>query len=163
MPVQQSHILSMVLLARVTLEQRWRRLGFEAQIAVLALASMVIVVGLLLMLDLRPHPSTELPAIIVTPPAEEDFDIAWRDAAVPIALLSASLTMYQTPKTDRAPLPVEAPPVLEPVVVQASVAEPEPEQLAEPPVRRRHETNVCTRHHMHKVITRGGKSWRCRR
>ena len=25
------------------------------------------------------------------------------------------------------------------------------------------ERNVCTRHGMHKVITRGGKSWRCRR
>jgi hypothetical protein len=23
--------------------------------------------------------------------------------------------------------------------------------------------DVCTRHHMRKVITRGGKSWRCRR
>jgi hypothetical protein len=30
---------------------------------------------------------------------------------------------------------------------------------------RRHqiETDVCTRHGMHKVVTRGGKSWRCRR
>lgn len=25
------------------------------------------------------------------------------------------------------------------------------------------EHNVCTRHHLRKVITRGGKSWRCRR
>jgi len=25
------------------------------------------------------------------------------------------------------------------------------------------ESNVCTRHHMRKVITRGGKSWRCKR
>jgi hypothetical protein len=23
--------------------------------------------------------------------------------------------------------------------------------------------DVCTRHHMHKVVTRGGRSWRCRR
>lgn len=25
------------------------------------------------------------------------------------------------------------------------------------------ESNVCTRHGMHKVLTHGGKSWRCRR
>jgi hypothetical protein len=25
------------------------------------------------------------------------------------------------------------------------------------------ESNTCTRHHMRKVVTRGGKSWRCRR
>jgi hypothetical protein len=25
------------------------------------------------------------------------------------------------------------------------------------------ESNVCTRHNMRKVMTRGGKSWRCRR
>lgn len=23
--------------------------------------------------------------------------------------------------------------------------------------------DICTRHHLHKVITRGGKSWRCQR
>jgi hypothetical protein len=27
----------------------------------------------------------------------------------------------------------------------------------------RAEHNVCTRHHMRKVVTRGGRSWRCRR
>lgn len=25
------------------------------------------------------------------------------------------------------------------------------------------ESNVCTRHHMKKVVTHGGRSWRCRR
>ena len=25
------------------------------------------------------------------------------------------------------------------------------------------ETNICTRHNMHKVYTRNGRSWRCRR
>ena len=46
----------------------------------------------------------------------------------------------------------------------------EPAQDDPDPAPRQHkhveqvvERNVCTRHHMHKVITRGGKSWRCRR
>jgi hypothetical protein len=29
--------------------------------------------------------------------------------------------------------------------------------------RRRAATDICTRHGMQKVITRGGKSWRCRK
>ena len=28
---------------------------------------------------------------------------------------------------------------------------------------RRQAGDICTRHHMHKVVTRGGKSWGCRK
>jgi hypothetical protein len=37
------------------------------------------------------------------------------------------------------------------------------EQDEQPVARQRSEQNVCTRHGMKKVITRGGRSWRCRR
>jgi hypothetical protein len=36
-----------------------------------------------------------------------------------------------------------------------------PLRVITPPITRT--PDVCTRHGMHKVITRGGRSWRCRR
>jgi hypothetical protein len=64
-----------------------------------------------------------------------------------------------------APATVVPPPVIMPPVI--------PQEDDPPPVRTRRQRiasaaptrggDVCTRHHMRKVVTRGGKSWRCRR
>jgi hypothetical protein len=42
------------------------------------------------------------------------------------------------------------------------VIRPQPKIQFRPRTTRR-ESNVCTRHGMHKQVTRGGRSWRCRR
>ena len=58
-------------------------------------------------------------------------------------------------------------PVEKPVekLVTAAVEEPTPEER--PAARHRQpvtvESNLCTRHGLRKVITRGGKSWRCQK
>jgi hypothetical protein len=54
------------------------------------------------------------------------------------------------------------------VEIEADVSQNKPRvrrivQAEEPAPRRTAERNVCTRHGMRKVLTRGGKSWRCRR
>jgi hypothetical protein len=49
-------------------------------------------------------------------------------------------------------IPVE-PEVKKPEVKVVEIQKPEP----------RRERNLCTRHGMHKVHTRSGRSWRCRR
>lgn len=80
-------------------------------------------------------------------------------------------------KADRMSVPVPVP-VATPTPILVMQQEPEPEldqgqviitkpELA-PAVRHtaRHysdDSSICTRHHMHKVITHNGRSWRCRR
>jgi hypothetical protein len=81
-----------------------------------------------------------------------------------------------TPKADRLSLfdtrfaqvrmiPLEKPASPPPTVRPESEPEPEHqhrhvEQHDERDVRPK---NVCEHHHMHKEVTRGGRSWRCRR
>lgn len=71
------------------------------------------------------------------------------------------IPIVPTPAPTPTPLPS---PSLATPSASASVA------VAAPPVRQpeiqmrvERESNVCTRHGMHKVITHGGRSWRCRR
>jgi len=75
-------------------------------------------------------------------------------------------------KQDRLPLPPEIKdpvPVPLPVPVPTeAVAMMQPDEPVEvKPVARKktvaREHDVCTRHHMHKIWIRHGKSWRCRR
>lgn len=54
--------------------------------------------------------------------------------------------------------------------IQEKIQEAEPKKMQEaiqeatkPKPKAEKENNLCTRHGMHKVITRGGKSWRCRK
>jgi hypothetical protein len=47
----------------------------------------------------------------------------------------------------------KAPEIKVPEVKVVDAQKPEPKQ----------ESNLCTRHKMHKVYTHGGRSWRCRR
>ena len=63
---------------------------------------------------------------------------------------SIDLTAEPPVRTIPIDKPVKMDPPLKPTAV-ASVERPAPER------------NVCTRHQMRKVITRGGKSWRCRK
>jgi len=76
--------------------------------------------------------------------------------------------MVKTERITAPPAPIFAapPPAAVPPQPVAQVQEEEPPPVA---TRRRMVTRVarggdiCTRHGMHKQITRGGKSWRCRR
>jgi hypothetical protein len=81
---------------------------------------------------------------------EDDFDEVWREAAVNSALKSASLRLTQ-------PTPVKTEVILPTVIAK-------PEELT-PKLKRKLvvERDVCQRHGMRKVTTRGGKSWRCKR
>ena len=63
---------------------------------------------------------------------------------------SIDLTAEPPVRTIPIDKPVKLDPPLKPTAV-ASVEKPAPE------------INVCTRHKLRKVITRGGKSWRCKR
>ena len=82
---------------------------------------------------------------------DDQFDEVWREAAVNSALKSASLRLTQ-------PTPIKTEVVLPTVIAK-------PEELT-PKLKRKlvvEERNVCQRHGMRKVTTRGGKSWRCKR
>jgi hypothetical protein len=107
--------------------------------------------------------------------------------AVLPALLFGTVVVLTAPKPKPPPVKAEPLPVRpvrvvsfvrppEPMiqtVVDEPLAEPEPVPLppSKPPyaVRRsenvvRHsEDNICTRHNLRKVVTNGGRSWRCRR
>lgn len=112
--------------------------------------------------------------------------------AAPVAPVAAKAELIETPaapKGDRVrviPLPTknqdralmqpDAPPAEEPMPVHpppkpiermpAPVAEePAPEPEPDAPARRRYRSSggdICVRHGMHKVVTHGGRSWRCR-
>jgi hypothetical protein len=76
------------------------------------------------------------------------------------------------PRADRLPINPPAP-VAEPTpLALATAADIEQSRAEKPrerhePARARHkparERNICTRHGMHKRVTHGGRSWRCRR
>ncbi|MGY3615714.1 hypothetical protein [Bradyrhizobium sp. USDA 10063] len=105
---------------------------------------------------------SSMPAVADVP-KEAGFDDTWREAAVTVALKSASLrnadpkpvaTLRIAPEA-----PVSTPPVIAAPVVAAAPIE------AKAPRRRRHiaRRDVCARHGLRKVSIRGGRSWRCRR
>ena len=74
----------------------------------------------------------------------------WRTLAIVVVAASPAAA---ADFDERWPHPVAVDPV--PVI-----DEPAPIVVAR---HQQPEQNICTRHGMHKVITRGGKSWRCRR
>jgi len=65
------------------------------------------------------------------------------------------------PKGDR--LALAAPPPTLPAAVELPAAKVRAADISRPRAERpRRARNVCTRHGMRKVVTRGGRSWRCR-
>jgi hypothetical protein len=67
------------------------------------------------------------------------------------------------PKADRLPLYAAAAAIPQATEVPVQVAAARIDVPATASVRRHTEAdNICTRHHMRKVTTRGGRSWRCR-
>ena len=84
------------------------------------------------------------------------FDDRWRVPAAPQTEPQAATP--QADAADQRPVQRRSDPDPEP--------EPEPRKVRHVHHHHHHAEsrgNVCTRHGMHKVITRGGKSWRCRR
>ena len=104
--------------------------------------------------------------------AERRFDAAWQDTAAVIPPLKKADRLQIVSAESKSvvgaariiPAPDDAPASMPPVILV---------QDDKPPAarhRRHHnsepgriEMNVCSRHGMHKVSIRGGKSWRCRR
>jgi hypothetical protein len=104
---------------------------------------------------------------------EARFDAAWADTfQTAVAKKQDRVRQIElVSTTDPKPVPTQrimpdAPATAPPVVLVQ-------EEEEQPAVKRRShrirtasadtESNVCTRHKMHKVVTRGGKSWRCKR
>jgi len=94
----------------------------------------------------------------VSPMATADTAI---DRKVPvISLTVADALSVSTAKSDLKPSPAEPEPAIKPAeAIDYAQAE------AEKRVRRAHAEapDLCERHGMHKVWTKDGKSWRCRR
>ena len=98
---------------------------------------------------------------------EAQFDAAWADnfqQAVAknqdrVRVIELTSTESKPVVTERIVPPTDAPAVMPPVVM---VQEDKPASHG-----RRHyaenESNVCTRHHLRKIVTRSGKSWKCGR
>jgi hypothetical protein len=81
------------------------------------------------------------------------FDESWRHAAVTVALKSQARVI---PEPEIKEVKTE-------VILPTAIATPEE---ITPKIRAKlmpEETNICTRHHMHKVSIRHGRSWRCRK
>ncbi len=93
------------------------------------------------------------------PVADEMFDEVWLDLMKPLELKKASMERTAAFSTEPKPIKVER------IVMDTPVIMPEVNEdevwPGTPTVKR--ESNVCTRHHMRKVTTHNGRSWRCRK
>jgi hypothetical protein len=121
------------------------RLRFFAKVLAMAVATMALVLAL----AARHGPTP--------PPAGQAFDDAWRDTVRVISLRKPELEVAMASTAPK------------PVVTEKIIIAPDPTPAPEPD--RPHavvaqemprEQDVCERHHMRKVITHGGRSWRCR-
>jgi hypothetical protein len=149
----------------------------------IVLAGVATTFALVLALALPRTPAAD-PILIAEAIAEERFDEAWIDVMRPLALKNADLerTAYTVSAeskpvvTERSgtanagritPAPDGAPASMPPVVVVQDEDEPPApwhrRQRASNGTGKINMPNICTRHHMHKVMIRGGKSWRCRK
>jgi hypothetical protein len=109
----------------------------------------------------RNVPPKPVAVAAVETPQQDQFDTAWLDVMKPLALKKGDM--------DRKRVLVPEPKVVTTVPVPVDTME-EPERLAPAltrktkavPTQRGHR-DICSRHKMRKVITRNGKSWRCRK
>jgi len=142
-------------------------------------ATLVIVAGLMLALVPIPAPSLtfeqrwepvkQLPAMQDKAPRELTFEERWE----PVRRLPPMLIRTEPEELTPRVIPVRTITIrredVEPPIEEASSAEvplpqARPVQASEPRrTIRKASLDICQRHGMHKQITRGGKSWRCRR
>ena len=110
----------------------------------------------LLVVAIGPGPKVSPVATVV--PAIDDQNVPV------ISLAVAEAFPISTAKSDRLPWPPPVDP--EPAIKQAEAFDyAQAEAEAEKQVRRAHAEapDLCQRHGMHKVWTKDGKSWRCRK
>ena len=116
-------------------------------------------------------------AILIRPQHQAASLKADREAAPAAAHIVRTIPLYRPPPPD-APVKLAGPPPAPdaPLTPAAPSPRAEPPALKErdllepdqdPPTRRHwhepaHGHDPCARHGMHKVVTHGGKSWRCR-
>jgi hypothetical protein len=110
-------------------------------------------------------------AKVVEPP-ETRFDVAWADGfQTAVKAKTDREPLRNEPVTERTvrTIPIVVPPPPE-VVAAVELPDTPPSATPEATSRRpkyhriaRSRGDVCTRHGMRKVTTRGGKSWRCRK
>jgi hypothetical protein len=110
----------------------------------------------------RPSPAETKPV------AHDRFDVAWSDVMQTTGgsvLRKADQERVATSEpvpvqTERIVPPTKIPPV---VLVEEERTEDSPRRSRSRKQRHAAVRDVCTRHGMHKVVTRGGKSWRCKK
>jgi hypothetical protein len=108
------------------------------------------------------------PTSAVSAPVATKFDARWNDST---DVAADSFPLLK--KTDRLPVPVvrsEEPGQIKTEIIATVQPDDRIDVKEKPPKKRKPtrmaerevEHNVCTRYHMHKVTTHGGRSWRCR-
>jgi hypothetical protein len=93
----------------------------------------------------------EAPVIHLSPPAVPQDDPSWEQAKK-----DAILRAYQLVRIAPVPLPIARP---EDKNEQADLNMNDLRKFVR---RANYKTDICARHHMRKVMVRGGKSWRCK-
>jgi hypothetical protein len=132
------------------------------------------VASLLLTVAIQKIPRAERIEIAKPTIKEAQFDAAWADNfQTAVAKKQDRIRQIEITRVSTEPVPVTTERVRpDPApAVPALVALPqdaEGENGPEPKYSKRHrvasaESNVCTRHHLRKIVTRGGRSWRCGR
>lgn len=127
--------------------------------------------ALLMVFAIQRVPSAER-IVVEKPTPEAQFDSAWADNFQTAVAQKQDRGPVRKIELDRVATNEPTPVVTErispdvPAKVPPVVLTSDEEDRPAARHRRRYaesESNVCTRHHMRKVVTHGGRSWRCRR
>ena len=107
------------------------------------------------------RPVLSILLLLATPGAAQDISDADKTAALKRGYILNGNSASRWGSIDlTAEPPVRTIPIDKPVKLDPPPPKPTAVASAE---RSAPERNVCTRHKLRKVITRGGKSWRCRK
>jgi hypothetical protein len=135
----------------------WLPQGSIAMSPIKILFAFAGMMSLLMVLAIQRLPGEErieVPKVEPLPLAQKTdpvFSVAPPKMVAPVRIIDTSKLI-----TERVAAPTDAP-VAEPPVAREG-PRPAAKRVAEVT-----ENNICTRHNMRKVMTRGGRSWRCRR
>lgn len=102
------------------------------------------------------------PAIIearAEQPPPADLQKTDRKPLIPVRQIE--LTRTALAPDPKPPVTTDAPARMPPVTADAPAKMP-PVLIAQEEGRRERYDDICSRHHLQKVYTRGGRSWRCR-